>query len=142
MPIPDLAGVSVLVTGGGGFIGSHLVDALVECGARVRALDNFSTGHRRNLSQVEAIVEVIEGDIRDLDACRKACDGVRFAFHEALAFEAEAAVPGPDVQDAEAPQVGGYARVVENLPDRVPPRGEASGSVRRRPARVHFSWLG
>lgn len=83
MAIPDLAGVRVLVTGGGGFIGSHLVDSLVQRGARVRVLDNFSTGHRRNLYQVERAVDLIEGDIRDLEACRKACGGVRVVFHQA-----------------------------------------------------------
>jgi nucleoside-diphosphate-sugar epimerase len=83
MPVPDFAGVPVLVTGGAGFIGSHLVDALVQRGARVRVLDSFATGHRRNLAQVEEAVDLLEGDIREVETCRKACDGVRIVFHQA-----------------------------------------------------------
>ena len=75
--------VSVLVTGGAGFIGSHLVDALVERGARVRVLDNLSTGRRSNVAGVESKIELIEGDIRDIEACRRACAGVGIVFHEA-----------------------------------------------------------
>jgi len=73
----------VLVTGGAGFIGSHLVDALVERGARVRVLDNLSTGRRANLDSENDRIEFFEGDIRDLDACRRACSGARYVFHEA-----------------------------------------------------------
>lgn len=83
MPIPELKNVPVLVTGGGGFIGSHLVDALVERGATVRVLDNFSTGRRENLEHCIERIDLVEGDVRDLDACRKACHGVAFVFHEA-----------------------------------------------------------
>ncbi|MFI5197313.1 MAG: SDR family oxidoreductase [Thermoanaerobaculia bacterium] len=83
MPIPGLAGVPVLVTGGAGFIGSHLVDALVERGAKVRVLDNFSTGRRENLRHGIGRIDLVENDIRDLDACRKACHGVELVFHEA-----------------------------------------------------------
>ena len=77
--IPDFTGTSVLVTGGAGFIGSHLVDALLARGARVRVLDDLSTGRRENLSDVE----LIEGDIRDSGVCRAACDGVEYVFHQA-----------------------------------------------------------
>jgi nucleoside-diphosphate-sugar epimerase len=83
MPIPELKGVPVLVTGGAGFIGSHLVDALVARGAKVRVLDNFFTGRRKNLEQSLERIDLVEGDIRDLDACLKACDGVKVVFHEA-----------------------------------------------------------
>ena len=81
MATPDFDRAAVLVTGGAGFIGSHLVDALVERGARVRVLDDLSTGSRDNLAHHGDRVELQEGDLRDLDACRRACDGVRFAFH-------------------------------------------------------------
>ncbi len=81
--IPDFDGVPVLVTGGAGFIGSHLVDALVDRGARVRVLDDLSTGRRSNLATESDRIEFFEGDIRDLDACRRACAGVKFVFHEA-----------------------------------------------------------
>jgi nucleoside-diphosphate-sugar epimerase len=75
--------VSTLVTGGAGFIGSHLVDALILRGARVRVLDNLSTGKRDNLHAALPHVELIEGDIRDLEACRRACEGVAIVFHQA-----------------------------------------------------------
>ncbi len=81
MATPDFDGAAVLVTGGAGFIGSHLVDALVERGARVRVLDDLSSGSRDNLAHHGGRVELQAGDLRDLDACRHACDGVRFAFH-------------------------------------------------------------
>jgi nucleoside-diphosphate-sugar epimerase len=80
MPIPDLRGVPVLVTGGAGFIGSHLVEALRERGAEVRVLDDLSTGRRENLGEG---VELMEGDIRDAGVCRAACRGAVYVFHQA-----------------------------------------------------------
>ena len=72
-----------LVTGGGGFIGSNLVRAVLERGKPVRVLDNFSTGFRANLDEVASDVELIEGDIRDLAVCCKACKGVEVVLHQA-----------------------------------------------------------
>jgi UDP-glucose 4-epimerase len=72
-----------LVTGGAGFIGSNLVRALLKEGRRVRVLDNFATGFRANLEEVLTDVELIEGDIRDADACAKACAGAEVVFHQA-----------------------------------------------------------
>ena len=72
-----------LVTGGAGFIGSHLVDALLERGDAVRVLDNFATGKRENLAHCAARIELVEGDIRDLDTCRAACAGIDFVLHQA-----------------------------------------------------------
>ena len=69
-----------LVTGGAGFIGSHLVDGLLEAGARVAVLDNFATGHRKNLEHHADGIDVIEGDIRDLETCQKACEGAAVVF--------------------------------------------------------------
>jgi UDP-glucose 4-epimerase len=71
-----------LVTGGAGFIGSHLVGALLARGERVRLLDNFSTGLRGNLAQLDG-AEVVEGDIRSYHTVREAVDGVHFVFHVA-----------------------------------------------------------
>ncbi|MES1242668.1 MAG: SDR family oxidoreductase [Acidobacteriota bacterium] len=78
--IPELDGVPVLVTGGAGFIGSHLADALLARGARVRVLDDLSTGRREN---IPGDAELVEGDIRDVHACRAACSGVAYVFHQA-----------------------------------------------------------
>ncbi len=74
-------GQLVLVTGGSGFIGSHLVDALLALGARVRALDNLSNGKRANLAHCASRIEFLEADIRDAAACREACDGASVVFH-------------------------------------------------------------
>ncbi len=73
----------VLVTGGAGFIGSHLATRLVELGHKVRILDNLSTGHSKNMAHLEGKVELLEGDLRDAAVCGKACRGVEFVFHEA-----------------------------------------------------------
>ncbi len=72
-----------LVTGGAGFIGSHLVHRLVEQNHKVRVLDNLATGKRNNLDAVAGKVEFIEGDMRDAAVCNQACAGVEVVFHEA-----------------------------------------------------------
>jgi nucleoside-diphosphate-sugar epimerase len=78
-----------LVTGGAGFIGSNLVEALLRRGHDVRVLDDFSTGKPENLAQADAwardgaACEVIEGDIRDAATCRRAVDGTDFVLHKA-----------------------------------------------------------
>lgn len=80
-----------LVTGVAGFIGSNLLETLLKLDQRVVGLDNFSTGHQRNLDQVQQLVtpaqwgrfKMIRGDICDLDTCRQACAGVDYVLHEA-----------------------------------------------------------
>ncbi|MFS0723254.1 SDR family oxidoreductase [Paenibacillus sp. 1P07SE] len=72
-----------VVTGGGGFIGSHLVRALLKRGGRVTVLDNFSTGSRDNLRGVKADCEIIEGDIRNMDTVKAALTGARAILHQA-----------------------------------------------------------
>jgi UDP-N-acetylglucosamine 4-epimerase len=80
-----------LVTGSAGFIGSHLVEALLRLGQDVVSLDNFETGHRRNLEEVRAAVgeeawrrhEFLEADIVDPGACRRACQTVNIVLHQA-----------------------------------------------------------
>ncbi len=83
MDIVDFNGLDVLVTGGAGFIGSHLVDDLLSRGARVRVLDNFVSGHRENLQQCLDRIDLIEGDIRDLPTCHQAVQGTAYVFHQA-----------------------------------------------------------
>ena len=68
-----------LVTGGAGFIGSHLTEALLGLGQRVRVLDNFSTGRRANLFPA---AELVEGDLADPEVCRQACVGVDVVLHQ------------------------------------------------------------
>ena len=70
-----------LVTGGGGFIGSHLVERVLRDGLDARVLDNFATGHRVNLAAVEADVELIEGDIQSYERAHNAVRGCEVVFH-------------------------------------------------------------
>jgi UDP-glucose 4-epimerase len=74
--------VKALVTGGGGFIGSNLVRALVERGDDVRVLDNFSTGNRTNLAELADDVEVVEGELRSYERVHAATRGVEIVFHQ------------------------------------------------------------
>ncbi len=75
--------LTYLVTGGAGFIGSHLVDELVRLGHSVRVLDNLTTGRIVNIEHQLDKIEFIEADIRDYDACRSACTGVDYVLHQA-----------------------------------------------------------
>jgi nucleoside-diphosphate-sugar epimerase len=84
-----------LVTGGAGFIGSHLVHELVRRGQGVRVLDNFSTGRRENLAQVLGRIELIEGDIRDRSAVQAATVGVDYVLHQAALASVTQSVADP-----------------------------------------------
>ncbi len=75
--------MKALVTGGAGFIGSHIVRALLERGDRVRVLDNFSTGKRENLAGLDSDIELVEADLRDASRVTQACRGIEAIFHEA-----------------------------------------------------------
>ena len=72
-----------LVTGGAGFIGSHIVEALLARGHRVRVLDDFSSGHRENLEGLLDSVELVEGDVRDGEAVARALVSCQYVFHQA-----------------------------------------------------------
>src|SRR2546426_11635632 len=73
--------VDYLVTGGAGFIGSNLVDALVRQGNAVRVFDNYLTGKRANLQHLERDVQIIEGDLRNPEAVSQATHGARYVLH-------------------------------------------------------------
>lgn len=88
-------GKSVLVTGGAGFIGSHLVDELVALGADVKVIDDFSAGKEENIAQVMDNIELIKGDIRDLELLRKITKGVKFIFHQAARRSVPKSVDDP-----------------------------------------------
>ncbi|WP_445381961.1 SDR family oxidoreductase [Robiginitalea sp. IMCC43444] len=76
---------TVLVTGGAGFIGSNLIEYLLQNGNRVKALDNFATGKQKNIEPFldHKNFEFIKGDIRDLQSCMKACEGADYVLHQA-----------------------------------------------------------
>ncbi len=102
-----------LVTGGAGFIGSHLVDRLVADGHLVRVLDNFSTGRAGNLAPARAsgAVSIVEGDIRDATALDKAMADVDGVFHEAALVSVPQSVEMPELScDVNA---HGTARVLD-----------------------------
>ncbi len=84
-----------LVTGGAGFIGSHLVEGLLARGYEVRVLDNFATGRRENLAQVTNKIEVIEGDVQNLTTVRTAVRRVDLVFHQAALPSVERSVKNP-----------------------------------------------
>ena len=91
-----------VVTGGGGFIGSNLVEAILANGDRVRVLDNFATGRRSNLEAADAwakagggAFQMFEGDIRDLATCRRAIAGCDYVLHQAAIPSVQRSVKDP-----------------------------------------------
>jgi UDP-glucose 4-epimerase len=85
----------VVVTGGAGFIGSHLVEALLQEGYRVRVVDNLATGYRANLASVEGRYEWLEGDLAKLDVAERAAEGAEYVFHEAAIPSVPRSVKNP-----------------------------------------------
>jgi nucleoside-diphosphate-sugar epimerase len=77
-----LTGIA-LVTGGAGFIGSHIASALASAGARVRIIDDLSTGYRENLEAIKGEVDFVHASLADEKSLRKALEGVELVFHEA-----------------------------------------------------------
>ena len=86
--------MKALVTGGAGFIGSHIVDRLLNDGHEVVVLDNFSTGHRSNLAVHSALV-IIEGDISDFDTVKRCMKEVDWVFHKAAVASVPKTVNDP-----------------------------------------------
>ncbi len=97
-----------LITGVAGFIGSNLLETLLQNNQQVIGLDNFSTGYQHNLDQVKATValhqwqnfELIEGDIRDLSTCHKACSGVKYVLHQAALGSVPRSIADPITSNA------------------------------------------
>ena len=84
-----------LVTGGAGFIGSHIAQRLAEAGARVRVIDDLSTGHAENLQEIDGHVEFIRGSLLDPEALKRAVAGVEVVFHEAAIPSVPRSVENP-----------------------------------------------
>lgn len=91
MPLTGTA----LVTGGAGFIGSHIASALIDLGARVRVLDDLSTGHRENIDDIGSEVDFIQGSVADENLLSNALDGVEIVFHEAAIPSVPRSVEAP-----------------------------------------------
>ena len=89
-----LSGI-VLVTGGAGFIGSHIASALMESGARVRVIDDLTTGHQENIEEIGGGVDFINGSVADEKLLGKALDGVELVFHEAAIPSVPRSVAAP-----------------------------------------------
>ncbi len=87
--------VGFLVTGGAGFIGSHLAEYLQKRGERVRVLDNFSTGKMENIEGFAEHIDLISGDIRDRKACEEAVKGIDFIFHQAAVCSVPRSIEDP-----------------------------------------------
>ena len=94
-----------LVTGGAGFVGSYLVRFLLDRDEDVRVLDNFSTGKRENLAEVESRIDIVEGDLNDPAALSRAVSGVDYVFHEAAIPSVPRSVDEP-VESHEANATG------------------------------------
>src|SRR5262245_7525885 len=91
----NMAKRAYLITGGAGFIGSHIAERLARDGHEVRVLDNLSSGHEANLDTFRGDVALINGDIRDAELVRKASKGVDIVFHEAALGSVPRSVADP-----------------------------------------------
>ena len=91
MPLSGIA----LVTGGAGFIGSHIASALAADGARVRILDDLSTGHRENLEEISGDIDFVQGSVADEQLLNKTLEGAELVFHEAAIPSVPRSVEAP-----------------------------------------------
>ena len=102
----------VLVTGGAGFIGSNLVESLLQSGNYVVCLDDFSTGKKRNISEFvnNPDFKLIEGDIRNYSDCERAVKGIEFVFHQAALGSVPRSVKDP-VSTTDV-NIGGFVKIL------------------------------
>lgn len=110
----DLSKVSFLVTGGAGFIGSHIAEYLLKNNAgKVRVIDNMANGFFSNLEVLNAYngFEFIEGDIRNLETCRKACEGINYVSHQAALGSVPRSIKNPS--DTNDVNVGGFVNILK-----------------------------
>jgi len=91
----EFEGMNVLVTGGAGFIGSHITDRLIELKTHVRVIDDFSEGKEENLQHLMDKIELIRGDIRDLNLVKRITKDVKFVFHQAARRSVPKSVDDP-----------------------------------------------
>lgn len=108
----NLENKNILVTGGAGFIGSNLCETLLTLNAKVTCLDNFSTGKRENLESFKnhPNFTLIEGDIRDLETCKKACTQQDFVLHEAALGSVPRSINNPITSNEV--NVGGFLNML------------------------------
>ncbi len=114
----DLSDYAFLVTGGGGFIGSNIVEYLLKYNAKkVRVLDNFSNGYRENLAEFHSnsAFELIEGDIRDLETCKKAMEGIDYVSHQAALGSVPRSINDPGTTNAV--NISGFLNMMVALKD-------------------------
>ena len=104
-----------LVTGGAGFIGSHITAALLKAGDRVRILDNFSTGREENLRDLQKKyprhLEVLRGDLRDSEACTRAVSEMDFVFHQAALGSVPRSIEDP--RTTQEVNIGGTLNILQ-----------------------------
>jgi len=101
----------VLVTGGAGFIGSHLTEELVARGHQVRVFDNFSSGKRRNLQSLTQQIEILQGDLRNRGDIVKAVQGIDLIFHQAAFVSLPRSLEKPE--ECFAINVGGVTTLLD-----------------------------
>ncbi len=109
----DISGYTFLVTGGAGFIGSHITEYLLRQGAgEVRVLDNLATGFLQNIKHLQNLgdVKFLQGDITDLETCKKACEGVDFVLHQAALGSVPRSLAHPELTTAA--NVGGFVNIL------------------------------
>lgn len=110
----DLSSSAFLITGGAGFIGSHIAEYLLRNkAAKVRVLDNMSNGFASNLDVLKDNegFEFIEGDIRDIDICRKACEGIQYVSHQAALGSVPRSIKNPSATNDV--NVGGFVNMLK-----------------------------